>query len=69
MMKNLLIICGLLVLAGCSKTAEQSDSAAGTSQPGHVWQDQVQTLDKARQVEQTVLDAARARDQQLEKQQ
>ena len=63
-MKNRLFVVNLLlVLAACSESGQQADKANSAAQPEHVWQEQVQTLDKARQVEQTLMDAHQRRDQ------
>lgn len=59
---NLLLVS---LLAGCSDSGQQADSAADSSKPQHLWQEQVEILDKARQVEQTLLDARQRRDDQL----
>jgi hypothetical protein len=71
-MKAALLYVNLLLaslLAGCSDSGQQADSAAGEVKPQNVWQEQVETMDKARQVEQRLLDARQSRDEQLEKQQ
>ena len=55
----------VLVVAGtgCSPQGDDDTTAAGTppDEPQHVWKEQVQTLDKARAVEQTLMDAQQRR--------
>ena len=51
---------GLVVtlgLCGCSRQDEKTGAAAPAGEPQHVLKDQVQALDKAEQVEQTLMDA------------
>ncbi|MEA2080101.1 MAG: hypothetical protein U9P00_09635 [Pseudomonadota bacterium] len=58
------ILVGLLLMAGlasCSRQEEETGSADASVEPRHVWKDQTQTLDKARQVEQTLMDAHKRR--------
>ena len=58
------------VLLGCSDTGKDEDAVRGDSaaESGHVWDEQVQTLEKARQVEQKMLDAHEGRMESMEKQ-
>lgn len=44
-----------LAIGGCSAGDDQS---AGQARGDHVWQEQVDTMDKARATEQAVMDAA-----------
>ena len=58
------MIPGIVLLAVCAGACsrQEPESGAGAPPAEHVWQDQVDTLDKARQVEETLLDAHRQRD-------
>ncbi len=52
----------LLPLAGCSpQNDEPTAASAAADGPQHVWKEQVQSLDKAKQVEQTLKDAHQLR--------
>ena len=51
----------LLAAAGCSPQNDEPTAAAPPAEPQHVWKEQVQTLDKARQVEDTLMDAQQRR--------
>ena len=64
MNNRLFVLNLLLVLAACSESGHEADKANSAAQPEHVWKEQVQTLDKAQQVEQTLMDAQQRRDQQ-----
>lgn len=44
-------------MTGCSPQDNEPSANAAGDEPQHVWKDQVQTLDKARAVEQTLMDA------------
>jgi len=60
-------ICMTVVLYGCSSPSEDTTDTAAKKQE-HVWQEQVETLDKARGVEQTLLDAQKQRDAEMRRQ-
>ncbi len=63
------IVLGALLMAGlisCSRQQEETGSADGPGEPGHVWNDQVKTLDQARQVEQTLMDTHKRRTEKIE---
>lgn len=52
----------LLATAGCSPQNDEPTAAVTPAEePQHVWKDQVQALDKAKQVEQTLMDAQQRR--------
>ena len=57
--RQLRFLLPLLGLVACSRQDQETASAGG--EPQHVWKEQVQTLDKARQVEDTLIDAHRRR--------
>ena len=60
MQKNQLIIPLLLFCSvACSRQGEETPVAS--DEPQHVWKEQVQALDKAKQVEQTLMDAHQQR--------
>jgi hypothetical protein len=68
-MAKFAIVLGVLLMAGlasCSRPHEETGSADVSGEPRHVWKDQVQTLDKARQVEQTLMDAHKRRTEKIE---
>ncbi len=64
MSKWIVVTCLSGLVMACSSpsddTPDVDDSAAGPAE--HVWQDQTDTLDKAREVEKTLLDARKRRD-------
>jgi len=55
-------------LAGCSKKDDEAAPASG-GEPAHVWKEQVRELDKAKQVEQTLMDAHQRQVEEIERQQ
>ena len=55
-------------LAACSGRDEDVSSTDPDSKPEHVWQEQVETLDKARQLELDVLEAHKQRADEMQKQ-
>ena len=64
---------GVLLLAmlyGCSSSSDEAKDATDTTakKQENVWQDQVKTLDKARAVEQTLMDAQKRRDADIRRQ-
>jgi len=63
-------ICLATVLYGCSSPSDDAEDAQGAAREkqGNVWQDQVKTLDKARAVEQTLMDAQKRRDADMRRQ-
>ena len=63
------IVLGALLmagLAGCSRQHEETGSADVSGEPRHVLKDQLQMLDKAGQVEQTLMDAHKRRAEKIE---
>jgi hypothetical protein len=52
----------------CSSPSDDADNTT-EKKPEHIWQDQVDTLDKARGVEKTLLDVQKQRDEALRQQQ
>lgn len=54
----------LALLAGCS--GDDNGDAVGSPVKEHVWKEQVQTLDKARNVEQTLRQAAQVQREAVE---
>lgn len=66
---NKLIVVVSLAFAGVACTSPSDDGKNDREkETGHVWQDQVGTLDKARDVEQTLTDAQKQRDRILRQQ-
>jgi len=68
-MAKCVIVLGALLMAGlvsCSRQQEETGAADVSSEPGHVWKDQVKTLDKARQVEQTLMDTHQRRTEKID---
>jgi len=68
-MAKYVIVLGALLMAGlisCSRQQEETGLADVSGEPGHVWKDQVKTLDKARQVEQTLMDTHTRRTEKIE---
>ena len=63
MYKWIMMACLAGLTMGCDDTVEITEQ-----KPAHVWQDQVDTLDKARDVEKTLLDAQQQRDETLRQQ-
>jgi len=66
-----LVLAVLLALGGlgaCSTQDEEDASKDTASEPQHPWKDQVKALDKAKQVEQDMMDAFKHRDEEMEKQ-
>ncbi len=63
------IVMGCLagLVSACSSPSDDAAESTG-DKPGHVWQEQVDTLDKARGVEQTLMDARQQRDEKLRQQ-
>ncbi|GMQ87193.1 MAG: hypothetical protein BMS9Abin08_0391 [Gammaproteobacteria bacterium] len=57
-------------LGACSTQDEEAASvdAASESKPQHLWKDQQKALQKAREVEQDLMDAFKRRDEEMEKQ-
>ncbi len=57
-------------LGACSTQDEEAAAAdaASESEPQHPWKDQQKALQKARQVEQDLMDAFNRRDEEMEKQ-
>jgi hypothetical protein len=61
MLARILAISVFLAVQGCSgKNSEDSVPAAG-GEPQHVWKKQVETIDKARKLEEDMNDAFRSR--------
>lgn len=66
---NRLIVVVYLAFVGVACTSPSDDGKNAKEEgDGHVWQDQVRTLDKARGVEQTLTDAQKQRDKVLRQQ-
>lgn len=66
-MKILIRLCALipaLFLAGCSPGGDGAAESSG----GHVWQEQVDTIDKAEAATQAMLDAAEKQSRAIEQQ-
>ncbi len=57
----------IIALSGCSSPSDEAQESTEKKQQ-HVWQEQVETLDKARAVEQTLIDAQKRRDAELRRQ-
>jgi len=55
-------------MGACSKQDETSDSSEPVSESRHPWTEQEKALQKARQVEQDMMDAFKRRDEEMEKQ-
>jgi len=55
-------------LAACSPQDDESGSADAASESQHPWKDQENALNKAKQVEQGMMDAFKQRDEEMEKQ-
>jgi hypothetical protein len=73
MLIRILVVAGVLMLAVQACSTEHNNDTAKTAQtlpsePTHVWKDQVNTLKKAQQVEQTMDQAYRQRDAAMEQQ-
>ncbi len=67
-MRIVLLACPLLLLAGCSGGGDE-DAAAGKQQrQEHVWSEQTNTINKARNVENGLGDAAARQRRQIEEQ-
>ncbi len=72
-MRIVLLACPLLLLAGCSGGGDE-DAAAGKQQQQqqqeqeHVWSEQTNTINKARNVENVLGDAAARQRRQIEEQ-
>ena len=66
-MKNFLFVCLLLLLAGCS---EGDDAGGGVEkqQQEHVWSEQTNTINKAKDVENILGDAAARQRRQIDEQ-
>jgi len=64
-MVRTIMIVGVLLLTGLSACSRQDDNS-GEAQ--HPWKDQEKALNKAKQVEQDMLDAFKQRDREMEKQ-
>ena len=64
-MKILLVLASLLILSACSDSMEPAAEKPKQKATGnHVWKTQTDTIDKARGVEQTILESStRAREQ------
>ncbi len=60
----------MVMLYGCSSSSDEAKDATDVTakKPENVWQDQVKTLDKARTVEQTLMDAQKRRDAEIRRQ-
>ena len=58
----------MLMLAACSRQDDAAGSKGPAAKQEHVWTEQVQTLEKARQLESDVMEAHERREEQLEKQ-
>jgi hypothetical protein len=52
---KLVLVCLPLLIAGCSSG---DDQAGGQAQGEHAWKEQTAAMDKAREVEKTMMDAA-----------
>lgn len=65
MHKWMLVTCLSGLMMACSPPSDDAGDAASKTEkpPEHVWQDQAETLDKAREVEKTLLDAQKRRDE------
>ncbi|HEY7840361.1 MAG TPA: hypothetical protein VIC61_02225 [Gammaproteobacteria bacterium] len=55
----------ILLITGCSSGNDQASGQAGGD---HVWKEQVETMDKAKAVEKTVMDAAAKQAEAVEQQ-
>ena len=58
------LVC-ILGLSSCSRQEEGTQAAAPSAEPQHVFKDQVQALDKAKQVEKTIMDTHERRSEEL----
>jgi len=60
----------MVMLYGCSSPSDEAKDATDPTakKQENVWQDQVKTLDKARAVEQTLMDAQKHRDAEMRRQ-
>ncbi|TCK17369.1 hypothetical protein DFR30_0598 [Thiogranum longum] len=67
MQRWIIIACLAGLASACSSPSDDATESAA-DKPEHVWQDQVDTLEKARGVEQTLMDARQQRDEKLRKQ-
>ncbi|VAW77472.1 hypothetical protein MNBD_GAMMA15-2176 [hydrothermal vent metagenome] len=67
MHKWMLVTCLSSLIMACSPPSDDAADATSKTEkpPEHVWQDQVETLDKAREVEKTLLDAQKRRDAEM----
>ena len=63
-MKTMLVLASLLILSACSDSQEPAEKPKQKATGNHVWKTQTDTIDKARGVEQTILESStRAREQ------
>jgi len=70
-MRRYLLVWLLLFLAGCSGGGDEGGdegSAAGKQQQEHVWSEQTNTINKARNVENVLNDAAARQRRQIDEQ-
>ncbi len=67
-MRIVLLACPLLLLAGCSGGGDEDAAAGKQQQQEHVWSEQTNTINKARNVENVLGDAAARQRQQIEEQ-
>ncbi len=66
--KVLLAGLALVLVAGCSgDPAPQAEQTAQDADTDHVWIEQVQTIDRAKEVEQTIKDADEAKREAMKK--
>ena len=68
MYKWILMASMAVLTMSCSSPSDDTAETTET-RPEHVWQDQVDTIDKAREVEKTLLDSQQQRDETLRQQQ
>ena len=66
-MKNFLFVCLLLLLAGCSG-GDDAGGGVEKQQQEHVWSEQTSTINKARDVENILGDAAARQRRQIDEQ-
>ena len=62
--KVVFMLVSCLILFGCS---DENDSSSATSQKDHVWKEQTDTIDKAKEVEGMMLESAAATREAIDK--
>lgn len=70
MKANILVLSGLLIVAlqACSPSSDEPVPARKNGEPQHVWKDQVNALDKAKNLEKDMNKAFEQRNRDIEKQ-